>query len=293
LINSPIDVVAFDGYTLHVKRDDLLDTHLSGNKARKLYYYIEQNIPIKKIISYGGVQSNLMYSLSALAKRLDVEFVYYAKTLPAYLKDNLSSNILGAIDNGMNLIEIEHSKWSDTIEELINANYQDDEILIKQGGLQKEAESGLAQLAKELKEYISTNNFKDIAIFLPSGTGASAMYLNKHIDIDVYTTPCVGDSEYLLSQMKECDDSIDEFPHIITTAKKYHFGKLYKEHLELYKSLKKSTGIEFELLYDPVGFRALLENKNKLPNDIIYIHCGGLIGNSSMIDRYKHKYKDI
>jgi 1-aminocyclopropane-1-carboxylate deaminase/D-cysteine desulfhydrase-like pyridoxal-dependent ACC family enzyme len=291
LIDSPIQKVAFRGYQLHVKRDDLLDYDLSGNKARKLYYYIKNNQNIKKIISYGGIQSNLMYSLSALAKKIGAEYIYYAKPIPSYLKDNLSSNLLGAINNGMKLIEIEHDIWNNKIEDIVSKDYDNDTVLVRQGGLQKEAEYGLEILAQELKDYISQNNLGDISIFLPSGTGATALYLQKHIKNRVYTTACVGDSDYLLEQMIECDNNISNYPTIIKTKQKFHFGKLYKEHIELYKELIDTTDIEFDLLYDPVGFRALIDNSNILPKDIIYIHCGGIIGNTSMIDRYNHKYK--
>jgi 1-aminocyclopropane-1-carboxylate deaminase/D-cysteine desulfhydrase-like pyridoxal-dependent ACC family enzyme len=291
LIDSRVDKVAFRGYNLHVKRDDLLDIDLSGNKARKLYYYIKNNQNIKKIISYGGAQSNLMYSLSALAKKLKAEYTYYTKKLPLHLKENPQSNLLSALQNGMNLIEIEYTDWDSVVDRLLSKNYDSDTILVKQGGLQKEAEYGVSILADEIKRYIKENNIKDCAIFLPSGTGATAIYLQKHLDIDVYTTACVGDSNYLIEQFGECEKDSDFYPKIIKTGKKYHFGKLYKEHYELYKELLDTTKIEFELLYDPVGFRALIENSDFLPKDIIYVHCGGIIGNKSMIERYKYKYR--
>lgn len=290
MTNSPIDIVAFRGYNFFIKRDDLLDYHLSGNKARKLYYYINNHSNKTKIISYGGVQSNLMYSLSSLAKKLNIDFTYYCKELPSYLKESPSSNILGAINNGMNFIEVSHNRWDSFIDELKKQQIDDDTIFVKQGGLQKEAESGLKLLADEINEYVQNNKLKDVAIFLPSGTGATAIYLQKHSRFNVYTTACIGDKDYLIEQMKECEEDMTIFPTILQIDKKYHFGKLYKEHFELYQELLNETKIEFDLLYDMVGWRVLLNHIDNLPKNIIYIHCGGIIGNSSMIDRYKRKY---
>lgn len=289
MINSPIDRVSFRGYSFFVKRDDLLDYDLSGNKARKLYHYIQNYNNQKMIISYGGVQSNLMYSLSALAKRLGIRFIYYSKILPSYLKDNPTSNYLGAINNGMELIEIPHSEWDEYIQSLKQQNFEDC-IFVKQGGLQKEAEYGLKILACEIDEYAIQNDLEDVGLFLPSGTGATALYLQKHTKHKVYTTHCVGDSEYLKSQFLECESDDSIFPTILSLDKKYHFGNLYKEHFEMYHSLLNDTNIEFDLLYDPIGWACVMKHIDSLPKNMIYIHCGGLIGNSSMIDRYRQKF---
>ena len=50
------------------------------------------------------------------------------------------------------------------------------------------------------------------------------------------------------------------------------------------------AGIEFDLLYDPIGWQVVLDHLDILGDKIIYIHQGGLIGNESMLLRYKRKY---
>ena len=80
------------------------------------------------------------------------------------------------------------------------------------------------------------------------------------------------------------DESIH--PTIIKTYKKYHFGKLYKENYEIYLELLKQTNIEFDLLYDPIGWNTLLDMYKNDNNAILYIHQGGLIGNETMLERY-------
>jgi 1-aminocyclopropane-1-carboxylate deaminase/D-cysteine desulfhydrase-like pyridoxal-dependent ACC family enzyme len=57
-----------------------------------------------------------------------------------------------------------------------------------------------------------------------------------------------------------------------------------------HKELKKQTNIEFDLLYDPIGWRAVLEHNL---SNILYIHQGGLIGNESTLQRYKYFQKHI
>lgn len=69
LSESPITQHNFNGHTFFLKRDDMLHSHFSGNKARKFMALMEtQNSDIKTLISYGSAQSNAMYSLAALAR---------------------------------------------------------------------------------------------------------------------------------------------------------------------------------------------------------------------------------
>ena len=81
-------------------------------------------------------------------------------------------------------------------------------------------------------------------------------------------------------------------PKNLQRLKKYHFGKLYKEFYEIHNELLKQTNIEFDLLYDSLGWICIDNYLKNIRNNnhILYIHQGGIIGNESMYDRYKHKY---
>jgi 1-aminocyclopropane-1-carboxylate deaminase/D-cysteine desulfhydrase-like pyridoxal-dependent ACC family enzyme len=190
--------------------------------------------------------------------------------IATYLKDNPHGNYKYALKNGMNILE---KKFPQTIE--------DDELFIPEGGYFKEAEFGLKVLADELREL-------DVDIFLPSGTGTTALYLQKHLKQKVYTCACVGGSKYLKKEFLEleCDETVH--PIILNMEKKYHFGKLYREFFEIWLELKKETKIEFDLLYDPLGWLTMLNHK--FDKKLLYIHQGGLIGNESMLLRYKRKF---
>jgi 1-aminocyclopropane-1-carboxylate deaminase/D-cysteine desulfhydrase-like pyridoxal-dependent ACC family enzyme len=121
-------------------------------------------------------------------------------------------------------------------------------------------------------------------VFLPSGTGTTAYFLAKHLDVEVITTPCVGDKEYLKKQWDFLGGG--KIPTIIEPKRKYHYGKLYKNLYDLWNELK-NAGIEFDLLYDPVGWDTLLYHNLQ---NILYIHQGGIKGNLSMLKRYKRKF---
>ena len=127
---------------------------------------------------------------------------------------------------------------------------------------------------------------------LPSGTGTSALYLQKHLPIPVLTCACLGSDAYLLQQFKSLEPHLGQYPKLLKLPKKYHYGKLYPELYTLWQKVCEQTGIEFELMYDPQGWMATLDYLDANPNkSILYIHQGGQLGNPSMQARYAHYFK--
>jgi 1-aminocyclopropane-1-carboxylate deaminase/D-cysteine desulfhydrase-like pyridoxal-dependent ACC family enzyme len=275
---STISKINLDGRDFYVKRDDLTDIYLSGNKYRKLYTLLQtpkQNL--KKIISYGGSQSNAMLAIARMCELKSWEFIYYTKTLSNKQKEESLGNFYLAKKLNMKHIEIGHELYRSFIASL-DFNNDKDTFLIHQGGAIKEAKEGLEVLAQEILH--SNTEVKSLAT--PSGTGTTALFLALALPaFKVYTTPCVGDVEYLKQQMS----ALCEIPKnliILEPKKKYHFAKPYKEFLQIQKKLL-TTGIEFDLLYAPSMWEALLEQTSET---ILYIHSGGVSGNQSMLKRY-------
>lgn len=279
--NSPISKITLEGREFLVKRDDLIDPYLAGNKYRKLYTLL--NTPkhqLNTIISYGGTQSNAMLAIAAMAKAKEWEFIYYTKILSATQKAQDIGNFSHAIKLGMKHIEIEHELYKEFIASL-RVNVVEKTFVIDQGGAVEEAKIGLEVLAQEIRA--AGLDVKSIAT--PSGTGTTALFLALALpEYKVYTTPCVGDVEYLKEQMQ----ALHEIPNnliILSPQRKHHFAKPYPEFLEIYQNLLES-GIEFDLLYAPGMWKVLLEQTEE---KILYIHSGGVTGNESMLKRYEKK----
>ena len=277
-LNSPITPFFFRNNFYHIKRDDLLRP-FEGNKARKFYYFLKNDFKQKKIISFGSNQSNAMYSLSVLAKIKNKELVYYVNYISSNLKENPHGNYLGALKNGAKIVETNLN--GEELRDFVLSLKDNESLVIEEGGRVKEAKEGIKLLADEINKYAIKNNLK---VFLPSGTGTTAYFLAKYLDVEVLTVPCVGDSEYLKKQFEWLGGG--KTPTILAPRKKYHFGKLYKNLYEIWQELKLS-GIEFDLLYDPIGWDTI--DFYGLKN-ILYIHQGGLKGNISMLMRYERKF---
>ena len=320
LTNSPTDTMYFAGRQIHIKRDDLLHADFSGNKARKFYHFLVNDFPdVSHVVGSGSAQANSLYSLSVLAKIKGWKLDYYVSHIADYLKQQqrlpseIRSNYSEAIKNGANVIEID---WSSNLfnacqhlddaikvlkQDYLEKNNALETLFIPEGGRCEYAKTGIYELGKEIINWAVIQNINKLSIFLPSGTGTTALYLQEYfvkqaqkntLDIEVLTCSTVGGDAYLISQFDELSLNTLHHPQILNDGKKYHFGKLYLSLFHLWQQVLDSSGIEFDLLYDPIGLNVLkhtIESGELKDREILYIHQGGLLGNATMLPRYQRK----
>ena len=201
---SEIQKTRLDGFEFFVKRDDLLGEVCGGNKARKLEFFIKNAHKFARnarIISYGSSQSNAMAALSEFAKQNDFEFVFVCEKISNFLRQNPCGNYAYALKNGAQIIE--NSAYQSRKEKALSLCKKGD-IFVPEGVACKEAEMGFATLAGEIEAQSRALGL-EFNIFLPSGTGTSALYLAKHSANPVFTCACVGDEFYLKAQILELE----------------------------------------------------------------------------------------
>lgn len=335
LANSPIEKVNVAGHDFLIKRDDLLNPHFSGNKARKFANYLQQDQSLIEntthkthLVSYGSIQANSLYSLAALAYIKGWQLHYYVSRIPSWLKGSTLGNYGQAIALGAKIIEVDDTLLAnikvdinievmnlDHIMRAFSTTLPHTHLFIPEGGRHHLAQLGINTLAQEIAEYCDTNQILDnhdkTQIMLPSGTGTTALFLQtwfkeNNYPIEVLTCACVGDELYLQQQFNELNTNKEHWPTILPSHKKFHFGKLNQSHYLLWQQLLQESKIEFELLYDPVGWQCLLDylagkgnteleniNTIKPKTAMFYIHQGGLMGNQTMLPRYKRKFPEL
>jgi len=303
LNSSPVDKITFNNRTFFIKRDDLLHESFSGNKARKFYSFLEIDFSeCKKLISYGSAQANSLYSFSALAKLKDWQFDYYVSHISDLMKQNPKGNYRAALENGANIIEVSELEPEETLEQYLDCKIipnEENHLFVPEGGRCQYAKMGIDLLAQEIISWAQDNCINVFKVALPAGTGTTALFLQQafiemNMNIEVLTCACVGGDSYLKKQFFElcADESLH--PIIMASSQKYHFGKLYRAFYDIWQDLNVQAEIEFELLYDPLGWLTLLNyvSDQNIPVDypILYIHQGGLLGNETMLPRYQRKY---
>lgn len=298
LSDSPITRHCFHGHPFYLKRDDLLHSQFSGNKARKFLALLNGDFPeVHTLIGYGSAQANSLYSLSVLCACRGWKLKFYVDHIPSFIKDHPMGNYRGAMEMGAEIIDLSNLEERNGRHpaEYIKDTYCQEEgcMIIPEGGRSPLAEEGVKQLAEEIINWKMMERMESLTVALPSGTGTTALYLQKHLHpfgIEVITCACVGDEGYLKEQFNELDTNVPK-PTILGTDKKHHFGRLEQENYVTWQELEEQTHVEFELLYDPFMWRCLKEwiPKNKEKN-LLYIHQGGTMGNETMLPRYQRLF---
>ncbi len=241
------------------------------------------------------MQSNAMYALSLLAKRKGWEFLYYTRINESLLH-HPKGNLQRALANGMQLRKKEDLDIADP-NTLAHTLWLEDRLVIPEGGRCAEAYEGIAILAQEIIAWAKEKKRESLDIFLPSGTGATALFLQKALTVAnspfrVYTVSCVGKSDYLRKQFEALEADRSLHPTILEPPKNYRFGHIYAELFTLWQQFAIQTGITLDLLYDPIGIATLLTHRD-IFSSLLYIHQGGIEGNETMIERYKKKFGKI
>ncbi|MCL1091331.1 pyridoxal-phosphate dependent enzyme [Shewanella profunda] len=328
--NTPVDILAFAGRDIFLKRDDSLHPAFSGNKARKFGYFLDHEFAgIDKVIGHGSPLANSLYSLSTLAKMKGWKCDFYVDHIASQVIKHPTGNYAAALANGANIIDLSEllaqkpaftqsqrephalldpdvksetslqvraSRLScqDYIGTQVLAN-EPTALFIPEGGRCAYAEYGVNILAQEIHLWVQANGVTDLTVFLPSGTGTTALFLNQYFirqqtDIRVVTCAVVGGDDYLRLQFSMLNPETCEHPHIVNVGKKYHFGKLYPEFYAMWQRVCAS-GVQFELLYDPLGFIVLEDYLGRChQGPVMYLHQGGLLGNDTMLPRYQRKF---
>ncbi|USD64259.1 1-aminocyclopropane-1-carboxylate deaminase/D-cysteine desulfhydrase [Vibrio sp. SCSIO 43136] len=293
LSSSPITTHQFEDRTFYLKRDDLLHSQFSGNKARKFMSLLQEEFhEIDTLISYGSAQANSLYSLATLAKIRGWKLEFYVANIPNWLKQNPIGNYRAALEMDAQIIETPRGVHpSDYITQARNP--QANCLFVPEGGRSQMSEVGVTGLAREIGDWIMQKRPTKPVVALPSGTGTTSIYLQKYLqryDVPVLTCACVGGPDYLTQQW----DSLGESAHptILTLEDKHHFGHLYLDDYQIWQQLEEQTYVEFDLLYDPMMWRCLRPWLKQNPDStLIYVHQGGLIGNESMLPRYRREFE--
>lgn len=285
---SGVDRLVIRGRDFYIKRDDLIDPLLSGNKYRKLYSLVDTPATrYRRLISYGGTQSNAMFSIAALCRQKGWLFDYTAKTVPAHLKASPSGNLRMALALGMRLHEVAPAAYQAAIEKL-KLQSAPAMLLVPQGGADPMARFGIDMLAREIDAWRQNHRISRLHIVTPSGTGTMAYYLACALpELIVLTTPVVGDRGYLAAQMERLG-AMPHNLHILESSRKHHFARPSPEFLHMWRELKEA-GIEFDLIYGAAMWHVLFEQADRIDGTILYVHSGGLSGNATMLERYRHK----
>lgn len=284
-IPSPVDKIKFRDLEISVKRDDLIDPYISGNKWRKLKYTLEEakRKDKKLLVSFGGPYSNHLLALAAAAAKFG--FKSYAFVRGEQV-DNIQLTLCKLFGMQLHFVSREayHNKKL-LFEE--SFAYNEAAYFIDEGGAGENGRLGCEEIIAELTE--------DYAhIFCAAGTGTSALgifhgILRHKLSSKLHVVP-------VLKNLKLKEVFSNHFPTAVNYIihESYHFGgyaKVNSELIEFTQEFIRSTGI----LIDPVYMGKLLyavvnltcTGQLNADQKILIIHSGGALGTLGFSEHFK------
>lgn len=276
------------GISLAIKRDDLLDPIISGNKWRKLKYNV---LALKKsgqlgVVTFGGAYSNHLHALAGAGQKFGFPTVGIVRGEKPHIP---SSTLQACANMGMQLHYVSREAYrlkatSAEVQAILQAHHN--WMVLPEGGANTLAMQGCGELLREIDtpfDYLCT----------PCGTGATLAGL----------ATALPDEAKLLGfpVLKGADASIWEqvrlamghLPANVLLESGYHFGgyaKYNQELLNFIQAFEKQSLLKIEQVYTGKMIFGLYDLAQKgyfkRGDRIVSLHTGGMQGRLPELDLY-------
>lgn len=277
------------GIEVFLKRDDLIDKEISGNKWRKLKYNLitAKSQGFDSIITFGGAYSNHIAATAAACGRFGFRSIGVIRGEELHAGSN--TTLQKAQAHGMNFEFISREKYKHRTD----ASWLNDmakkygAFIIPEGGSNAAAIRGVAEIIEEI------NRAFDV-IVCPVGTGGTLAGLSSALNKDQSAIgfSCLKGENFLEDAVQQLGATSSSF----RIEHGYHFGGYAKfdGHLiEFINRFKSETGIPLDPIYTGKMMYGLFDQINNGKFDsktrIICVHTGGLQG----IPGFNCKHNDI
>lgn len=290
------------GIELCVRRDDLLDTELSGNKFYKLFFNLEsaKQQGFSRVLTFGGAWSNHLHATAAAGRRLGFETIGLVRgeeSLP------LNPCLQDAKNNGMRLVYLSRSDYqrkqdADFLADLAG-RYQ--AYVIPEGGANLEGARGMYYLGQAIEK----DTFDAICIACGTGTSLAGVAAGVLGSTPVYGFSVLKGPGDMAAKVRDFYQTLcDEYPkssklenwRLIAGFHAGGYGKKLPAYLDAFgQEFEKKT----DILLDPIytlklfwGIRSLVEQRFwSRGSKLLVIHTGGLQGRRGFISHKRESYE--
>lgn len=268
----------------YVKRDDLIDPYISGNKWRKLKYLLARAEKEQKthLVTFGGAYSNHLVATASAAARAGLKATAFVRGEPVQNQMLLLCRLYG-----MHLIFTDRDSYRNKAN-LFNQHFSvdSDAFFIDEGGASAEGVQGCAEIIGELPDDTEL-------IFCAAGTGTTAAGLMRGIierglRTELHVVPVLKGGDFIKAEMEQFGPADKQL--VLHTA--YHFGGYGKTQPALLQFLQRfatTQGILTDPVYTAKMFYAIedLAAKEEINPQakIVALHTGGLLGLFGMTER--------
>lgn len=283
-----------------IKRDDLIDEFISGNKGRKLNLNLESAIHQKKsgILTFGGAYSNHLLATAAACQQVGMKSVGIVRgeELSKY-----SNHMLEQCSHfGMELKFVSRDQYA-----LRHEKYYQESLLIEfpnfmlipEGGANYLGIIGCQQIMREINRDFDH-------VFVAQGTTCTSVgiALSLPVKTTLHTVPVLKGFD-AMNEMKNLMNSVGFEEQTIHNSLKnvlVHpeshvggYGKVDTELLYFIEYFYAQTSVPLDPIYTGKVIYAMMNwiQVNNIENtSILFIHTGGLQGGKEMSKDYKIKF---
>ena len=272
---------------LYIKRDDMLDIDISGNKWRKLKYNLlaakKQNYT--SLLSFGGAYSNHIVALAAAGQRFGFATIGVIRGEQSYENN---SSLSYARSCGMTLHFVTREQYRnktdpgflDGLKKKYGQFY-----LLPEGGSNHLALEGCSEIVLELEQQLE--EMPDYVVIACGTAGTlSGLITSKQKKIKYIGVAVLKNAGFL-------DDDVREFLQSSKSSQAlnwsintdYHFGgyaKYSEKLIDFIQGFNENFGVQLEPVYTGKMFYALFDllEQGFFPAGckIVAVHTGGLQG---------------
>ena len=257
---------------LHVKRDDLVDVQISGNKWRKLKYNLKKLVSSKftGIASFGGAFSNHIAALAAAGERANVPTLGFIRS---HEIDAANPTLQLAKSKGMKLIALSREDYRKRNDPAFISQLRQSYpgyFFVPEGGSNELASLGLKELAEEI---LAQTNISTIACAI--GSGGTISGLMEHLPDHRFIGVAAVNDQPLLNELKQ---RFGGRLSLVTSSLFGGYGKTNEELNNFCFEFTKQTQVPIEPIYTGKLFFALCEQEVACEQEVLAIHTGGLQG---------------
>ena len=283
----PADKHSVVNVRLYVKRDDLIDSEVSGNKWRKLALNVELAYAQKKegILTFGGAYSNHLLAVASACNRLGLKSVGIVRGEELNAASN--PNLKRCEELGMNLHFISRSEYDCRCEETETESWKEkfpSYLHVPEGGANYYGVIGCQEIIHELP--ISPDY-----VFVAQGTTATScgilLTLPEHAQLHVVPVlkgfDSLAEMTPLLYPILMDSEVVGEYLNQVVVHSNSHFGgygKWTPELEDFIVEMNEKLQLPLDKIYTGKAFHACwnwLKNQTfEKPVNVVFIHTGGL-----------------
>jgi 1-aminocyclopropane-1-carboxylate deaminase len=277
---------------LFLKREDLTDPYISGNKHRKLRYNIlsAQNQSFRMLLTFGGAFSNHIHAVAYAGHKFGLKTIGIIRGEPTQV---LNPTLQDAVRFGMHLKYVSRSQFRTLMED---RGYIDSLkrqygpfYLIPEGGSNSLAVKGCAEIVDW-----NVNSFHHVCCAVGTGGTAAGIAVGLNGKSRLWGFPVLKNGGFLKSTIEKliAEYSNQHYDNwdIVTD---YHFGGFAKYNQQLISFInrfRRENGIQLDPIYTGKLIFGIYDLATKgffqKGANILAIHTGGLQGIRGFNERF-------